>query len=320
MLSISSMALSQFLKMTFRDKVFARPWRQLRAGQWMTAAVGAMVGLLLHWPAQAQDLTRRIVVAGGDLTEIVFALDAEDHLVGVDQTSTWPPQAQDLPQIGYVRRLSAEGILSLDPDLLIAAHDAGPGLALQQLRRAGILVVQAPDMDGTDGVMAKITLVGEILNREDDAQALAAQFQADLAAVQAKVATLTRKPRVLFILSIAGNAPIVGGRDTAADDIVRLAGATNAAAAVSGYKPMGREAILAARPDVLLLMDHHADTFGGAKAILSRPELALTPAGQAGRVVTMDGLLLLGFGPRTPQAVAQLVRALQPRAAVEAGL
>ena len=314
------MALSQFLKSAFCGKAVAGSWRQLGAGQWMTAAVGAMVGLLLYWPAQAQDLTRRIVVAGGDLTEIVFALDSEDQLVGVDQTSTWPPQAQSLPQIGYVRRLSAEGILSLDPELLIAAHDAGPDLALQQLRRTGVLVVQAPDVDGIDGVMAKIALVGEVLNREDDAQALAAQFQADLAAVQAKVATLTRQPRVLFILSIAGNAPIVGGHDTAADDIIRLAGATNAAAAVSGYKPMGREAILAAQPDVLLMMSRHADTFGGADAILSRPEFALTAAGQAGHAVTMDGLLLLGFGPRTPQAVAQLVRALQPRAAVEAGL
>ena len=320
MLSLSSMALSRFLKTAFCDKAIARSWRQLRAARLTTAAVGAMVGLLLHWPAQAQSLSKRIVVAGGDLTEIVFALDAEDHLVGVDQTSTWPPHAQSLPQIGYVRRLSAEGILSLDPDLLIAAHDAGPDLALQQLRRTGVLVVQAPDVDGADGVMAKIALVGEILNREDDAQALAAQFQADLAAVQAKVATLTRKPRVLFILSIVGNAPIVGGRDTAADDIIHLAGATNAAAAVSGYKPMGREAILAAQPDALLMMDHHAATFGGAKAVLSRPEFALTPAGQAGRVVTMDGLLLLGFGPRTPRAVAQLVRALQPQAAVEAGL
>lgn len=313
------MALPRFLKMTFLDKAFARSWSQFRANQFMAAAVGAMVGLLLHGPAQAQDLARRIVVAGGDLTEIVFALEAEDYLVGVDQTSTWPPQAQGLPQIGYVRRLSAEGILSLDPDLLIAAHDAGPDLALRQLQRAGVMVVQAPDVDGIDGVMAKIALLGEVLNREDDAQALAAQFQADLAAVQAKVATLTRQPRVLFVLSIMGNAPIVGGRDTGADDIIRLAGATNAAAEVSGYKPMGREAILASQPDVLLVMDHHAETFGGAEAILSRPEFALTPAGQAGHAVTMDGLLLLGFGPRTPQAVAQLVQALQPQAAVEAG-
>ena len=171
-----------------------------------------MAGLLLTVPAQAQVLAQRIVVAGGDLTEIVFALGAQGHLVGVDQTSTWPPQAKGLPQIGYVRRLSAEGILSLDPDLLIAAHDAGPALVLRQLQRAGVVVVQAADVAGADGVVAKIALVGEILNRDDDAQALAARFQADLAAVQAKVATLTRKPRVLFILSILGNGPVVGGR------------------------------------------------------------------------------------------------------------
>lgn len=105
---------------------------------------------------------------------------------------------------------------------------------------------------------------------------------------------------MLFILSITGNAPIGGGRDTAADDMVHLSGAINAAASVSDYKPMGREAILAARPDVLLMMDSHANTFGGTQAVLSRSEFALTPAGQAGHVVTMDGLLLLGFGPHTP--------------------
>jgi len=106
-------------------------------GRLMTAAVGLMAGLLLHGPVQAQDLARRIVVAGGDLAEIVFALGAQDQLVGVDQTSTWPPQTKELPGIGYVRRLSAEGTLPLEPDLLIAAHDAGPNLALQQLRSSG---------------------------------------------------------------------------------------------------------------------------------------------------------------------------------------
>lgn len=287
---------------------------------WFTATASVLLGLLIRWPAQAQTSTTRVVVAGGDLTEIVFALGAESSLVGVDQTSTWPPQAGDLPQIGYVRRLSSEGVLSLAPDLLIAAHDAGPELVLQQLRRAGVTVAQAPDTGNAAGVATKILFVGRLLNRENEALALADRFQANLAAVQAEVATRTTRPRVLFILSVMGNAPLIGGRNTAADEMIRLAGGTNAAAAMDGYKPMGREAILATQPDVLLLMDSHADIFGRVEAVLARPELALTPAGQAGRAVTMDGLLLLGFGPRTPQAVARLAQAIRHQTTIEAGL
>ena len=298
--------------------------RSLNSGQplvgWLIAATSVLIGIMIPWPAPAETPPTRVVVAGGDLTEIVFALGAGNTLVGVDQTSTWPPQAADLPQIGYVRRLSSEGILSLAPDLLIAAHDAGPALVLQQLRRAGVMVAQAPDTDNAAGVMTKIMFIGQVLDREVEAQALTDEFQAELAAVQAEVMARTTRPRVLFVLSIMGNAPLIGGRDTAADEMIRLAGATNAAASIHGYKPMGREAILAAQPDVILLMDSHADTLGGVEEVLARPEIALTPAGQAGRAVTMDGLLLLGFGPRTPQAVAQLAQALHNHSAVEVGL
>ena len=278
--------------------------------------VATATGLLIGWssvpPSHGGADPQRIVVAGGDLTEIIFALDAGHRVIGVDQTSTWPESARQLPQIGYVRRLSAEGVLSLDPDLLIAAEDAGPDRVLRQLRAAGLPIAQAPETVRAGDVANKITFVGQVLGLEKEATALAQQYREDLNGVLAKVAALRQRPRVLFILSIQGNAPLVGGEATTADEMIRLAGGRNVGAAVNGYKPMGREAILALNPEVVLTMSGHANRHGGPEHLLARPDLAPTAAGVNGRIVTMDGLRLLGFGPRTPAAVAELARALHP--------
>ncbi|MEM7506755.1 MAG: ABC transporter substrate-binding protein [Pseudomonadota bacterium] len=275
---------------------------------------------LLAVPAMAEDRAERVVIAGGDLTEIAFALGAGDRVVGVDQTSTFPEATADLPQIGYVRRLSAEGVLSLRPDLLIVADDAGPDVALEQLQAAGTRVMRAPESVEAPEIADKIRFVGQALGEQEKAEDLVAKFQSDLDQITAKVATLAGSPRILFILSIRNGAPLIGGRGTTADEMIRLAGGRNAGSAIEGYKPMNSEAILAAAPDAILMMTQHAERLGGIDAVLSRPEIALTPAGRNARAVTMDGMLLLGFGPRTPRAIADLARALQPDAAKAAGL
>lgn len=284
----------------------------------LAAVVGAIAGLAAALAEGGQP--ERVVIAGGDLTEIAFALGAGDRIVGVDATSTWPPEADDRPDIGYFRRLSAEGVLSLAPDLLLAAPEAGPEIALEQIAAAGVEIRTAPDLPGAEGIAPKIRFVGAALGRREAADALAARVGADLEEVRAKVARIETRPRVLFILLLRGGAPVVGGTGTEAEEIIRLAGGENAAGALEGYTPMTREAILAARPDAILMMQSRAEAAGGLSEVLARPDIALTPAGRAGRGVIMPGMLLLGFGPRTPEAVARLARALHPEAAAAAGL
>lgn len=273
-----------------------------------------LLALVLAAPLAMAGPPARVVIAGGDLTEIAFALGAGDRVVGVDQTSTHPAAARDLPQIGYVRRLSAEGVLTLAPDLVLAAADAGPDLALDQLAQAGVRVARAPGADSPAGIADKIRFVGGALDLAAAAEALAARVEADLATLAARIARLPDRPRVLFVLSLDQGAPMVAGTGTAADAMIRLAGGVNAAAGIDGYKPMGPEAVLQAAPQVVLMMTGHADRVGGIAAVLARPDIARTPAGRDGRAVTMEGMLLLGFGPRTPQAVAELARALHPGA------
>lgn len=284
----------------------------------LAALVGTLAGLAA---ALAQGgPPGRVVIAGGDLTEIAFALGAGDRVVGVDATSTWPPEADARPDIGYFRRLAAEGVLSLAPDLMIAAPEAGPAIALERIAAAGVEIRTAPDLPGTEGIAPKIRFVGDAVGRPEAAAALAARVEADLARVRAKIARIETRPRVLFVLLLRSGAPIVGGAGTEADAIIRLAGGANAAEGIDGYKPMTREAILAAGPDALLMMESRAEAAGGIAEVLALPEIALTPAGRTARGIVMPGMLLLGFGPRTPEAVARLARMLHPEAAAAAGL
>ncbi|WP_193182988.1 heme/hemin ABC transporter substrate-binding protein [Nisaea sediminum] len=266
--------------------------------------------LLLVQAAHA-DSPQRIVSAGGDITEIIYALGAGDRVIAVDSTSNHPAEAASKEQIGYIRRLAAEGILSLQPDLLIAAHDAGPPAAVEQLRAAGLRVELAPKGDTPDGVLGKVRFVGKALGMDAEAEALAGRIETDLSKAIETAKSYTDSPRVIFVLSERDGAPLVAGAETSADAIIALAGAANAAEGFSGYKPMSQEAIIEAAPDVLLMMSQTVERLGGIDAMLARPDFSLTPAGKERRYVAMEGMFLLGFGPRAPEAVRSLATALR---------
>ncbi len=253
-----------------------------------------------------------IVSIGGDVTEIVYALGAGARVTAVDITSRHPKEARDLPQVGYMRQLSAEPILSLSPRLILAIADAGPPQVLDQLQSAGTCLALIPDAHSTEGVIRKVAAVAAALDRKTEGEALAAKLEAEFAALQSSLSAVTDKPRVLFLFSVGEGAPMVGGRKTSADSIITLAGGENAIESFEEFKPASSEGIIAAAPDVVLVTELTLDKLGGVEGLLQRPDIAQTPAGKAKRVVAMESLLLLGFGPRTPQAIRDLATALHP--------
>ncbi|MBK1670134.1 hypothetical protein CKO28_19035 [Rhodovibrio sodomensis] len=271
--------------------------------------VALLVAIGLPGPAGAGSPSR-VVAAGGSITEIVYALGAGDRLVGVDSTSLYPEAARQLPDVGYMRRLSAEPILSLAPTLVLAAADAGPPDALAQLRAAGVEVVAIPDAPSPQGVGEKVRAVANALDLPARGDALADRLAGQFDRLRARLSGVSARPRVLLLLAIGRGTPMTAGTQTAAQGIIELAHGRNAIDAFSGYKPLSREAVVSAAPDVLLTTERTVAQFGGRKQLLARPELASTPAGRAGRLVMMDALLLLGFGPRTPQAAARLAEQL----------
>ena len=274
------------------------------------AGLGAAALALAGRPLQAEPAPLRVVSTNGTLTEIVFRLDAQALLVGADTTSIYPPAASALPMVGYPRQLSAEGVLSLRPTLLLAATEAGPPAALQQLRAAGVRILQADGRHSVEALRANVRLLGDALQRSKRGRALDAELQRDWAATQAAVTRRNPAPRVLFVLSHVVNQVQVAGTDTAADAMIRYAGGSNVMTSFSGYKPLAAEAVVAAAPELIVTTKQGLDALGGVDALLARPGLALTPAGKARRVYGLDALALLGFGLRLPQVLRELAVAL----------
>lgn len=266
------------------------------------------LSLALGTPALAEG--SRVITLGGSITEIAVALGVEDRLVARDTTSTFPASVQALPDVGYIRALSPENILALDADLILAEGDAGPPEAVEVLTAAGIPFVLVPEANDPAGVIAKIAAVAQALKRPDQGAALAASVQAGLERAERQAATVTTPKRVLFILSLQGGRVLAGGAETGAEGIIRLSGAVNAATGFTGYKPMTDEAVLAAAPDAILMMDREGDLAVTDADVLAHPALSQTPAATAGAILRMDGMLMLGFGPRTPEAALALHQAL----------
>jgi iron complex transport system substrate-binding protein len=286
------------------------------AGTTRRALLAGAGAALLPRIAVAAARPRRIVSLGGAVTEILYRLDRQADIVGVDATSQYPAEAlRSKPNVGYVRALGAEGLLSLRPDLILAIEGAGPPDVLKVVAESGIPLTRVPDEPSAAGVLHRIAVVARAVGAEASGEALARSVEARFAAVAEARRAGSRTPRVLVVLSLQNGRPLVGGRGTSADGMLQLAGAVNAAEAVEGWKPLSDEGVIAARPEVVLRVARAgapADSPGDPFAL---PAFAGTPAARTRALVAMDGLLLLGFGPRAPEAALDLIAALRRAAA-----
>ena len=255
---------------------------------------------------EAKAEVARIVSVGGAVTEILFALGAGDRIVGIDTTSRWPPQVDTLPKVGYQRNLAAEGIVALGPTLLIGTEAAGPPSVLTQVRNTGISVIQVPEPRSPKAIVQRIHDIASILGRQEQGRLIAHDLAAQIEGLGERIARIQERPRTLFILSAGRGAPLASGTGTAADTMIRMAGGINVVDSYEGYKPVNPETVMAMEPDVLLLTNRTLDLVGGLPGLKRLPGLGDLAAVQGGRVVAMDGLYLLGFGPRTGAALADL--------------
>jgi iron complex transport system substrate-binding protein len=274
-------------------------------------ALAAGLGL----PAAAQTAAKplRLISIGGAVTELVYELGAQNLLVGVDSTSLYPAVAQQLPNVGYARTLAAEGLLSLSPSLIVATEEAGPPAVLRQLEAARVPLHVLRAEHKFEGMIERTQRLGSLIGREVQAQVLVERLNSQWRSSQQTVQQLRQghaAPKVLFVLSMGMNQIRIAGRDTAADAMLGYAGASNALQGVTGYKPLTPEAAIAAAPDLILATEQGLQVAGGIDGLLKVPGLALTPAGRARKVVSMEVMELLGFGPRLPQAVTRLAQAL----------
>jgi len=254
----------------------------------------------------------RIIALEGPVAEIVYALGAGDRLIATDVSSTYPEVATQLPQVGYVRQLSAEPLLALDPTLIITTDQAGPPEVIEQLRESGVPIAMFASASSVEESYALIRNIAQTLGLVTEGEAIIVQMEADLAEAAALLAQVETTPRVLFIYARGVDTVMGGGLGTGVDVMLALAGAENAITEFEGYQPLAAESAVAAAPDAYLLFTSGLESVGGAEGLLQIPGLAQTPAGENERVFSMDGLLLTGFGPRMGQALIELIYLLYP--------
>lgn len=268
--------------------------------RWLVVALIAL-GIPVH-------ATERIVSLGGEITEIVYALGDGGKLVAVDSTSSYPAAAKELPNVGYVRALSAEGVLALKPDLILASASAGPPNVMEQLRATGVGIYTAPDESSLTGIDDKIRGVAEALGREEVGDELTKKFESEIERVRSVVDGDTELSAV-YLMGRGDGVLMAAGSGTAADVMLKAAGLKNVITGYEGYKSVSPESLLALEPQIIVTGERTVGVVGGLAKLKALPALAGTPAVRDGKVVVFDDLYLLGMGPRAAQAALELAEA-----------
>jgi len=274
----------------------------LFAGQTIVDAFGRTV---------AVNSAKRIVTLGPDVSEIAFALGTGDRIIAVDRGSRYPDEALGKQNVGYRRSLSAEGLLSLQPDLILASEDIGPPEVVDVLKALSIDVIFVPEDNSLTGIGRKISLIAAVLGREAEGRTLFSSIEVEFKAAAQLADRIPEHARKKVVFFHGLTRLTAAGSDTAADAIIGYAGGINPFRGVRGYKAASEEVLLGMEPDTILMLSNGK---GGPTPdeVFSVPALRATPAAQNRSLIVLDGPYMLGFGPRTADAIRKLAKALYP--------
>ncbi|WDF54254.1 heme/hemin ABC transporter substrate-binding protein [Mucilaginibacter sp. KACC 22063] len=265
-----------------------------------------IIWMMSYAPRARAQVSPKIVSVNGTVSEILAGIGMESNIIGTDITSNYPASLKSKPKVGHNRNLSAEGILTLQPDVVTGLSSELKPELVSQLKSAGIKLVLFTQIYSADGTRKLIKEVAAAFGRPQKADPLIKQLNSDLAAA-AKVKKVG-KPKVLFIYARGTGTMMVAGEGTQMQQIIEMAGGINAVTGFKDFKPLTPEALVAANPDVILLFSSGMDSLGGAMGLLNVQGVAQTNAGKNKRFITMDGELVSSFGPRLGLAVGELAQ------------
>ena len=251
----------------------------------------------------------RVVVAGGSITEIIYFLNSEEKIVALDVTSNYPEKAKELPSIGYVRNLSAEGIMSMNPSIVFGEDDMGPPGVIKQLRDINIDLRIIPEEKTVDGILDKIYCIASIIDKLPNAESkINNTLIPDILSIEKRLSTSTLIPkRVMFIFSIKGNKIIVAGSGTSGDGFIKMTGSENIFNTIEGWKSVSQEAIIKENPDYVIMSKRDLHNSKTIKSISENPIFKNIRAFEEQNIIFDDAMAMLGFGPRTIKSVLNAV-------------
>lgn len=271
--------------------------------QLISAGLCLAMGMSPAWAGQNQ--AKRIVTVGAAISELVFALHQDQWLVGRDQTSLWPEPLTALPDIGYPRQLSLEGVLSLLPDLVLVSDDSGPKHVLDGIKASGVELMVVPTGPKWSDAKTGLAAIAKRLNAADRYAKLVAEVD-DKLQQATKLQVSKQATKALFLLAEGPSGWLAAGATTRAQTLLNAAGAQNVMAAQRGYRPLGPEAILALAPDVIFMASHALKAGESLQQTLQESGLGELPAVKNARVKVVDSGRFLTLGPRFGEAVLEL--------------
>jgi iron complex transport system substrate-binding protein len=277
------------------------------------AAVAAMMAL--GCAGHDQSAGPRVVSVSKQINEFLYEIGAEDVLVARDLTSIYPRQITRLPSVGYHRALSAEGIISMRPTMLLTDGNLGPDAVVEQVRKVGIPVVIMSPGSSLDSAEALMAHLGERFHHERQADSVLAGWRQGMAGALADSTRWAGQPRPRVLVMHFGqinNSYLAMKRGSAADRIIEWAGGVNAVDSVGGMLRLTPELIARAAPDVIIATDVGFDRVGSAAKFATLPGVSLTPAAKSGRIYRVDETEVMYFGPRTPASIRKVAGWLHP--------
>ena len=244
----------------------------------------------------------RLVSAGGSLTEIIYALGAEQNLVGVDSSSQYPSAALALPDIGYYRALNVEGVLSVEPEKLLLLEGSGPQTVLSQLEALGVKATVINNPKSIDGLFTTIAQVAKATNRLEQGKTLIAGIQEQLAQVSRLPAL--RDKTAVFLMSAGDRGLVAAGQNTTPQLIFDHLNVVNPFAELQGFKIVSPEVMATHGPDIILLASHTSRDLTES-TLCEAPQLALWASEKGCKLYKVDSLQFIGLTPRLADAIAQ---------------
>jgi iron complex transport system substrate-binding protein len=258
---------------------------------------------------------RRIVCIGQAYNEMIYALGAQASLVGVDYSSTYPPEIKKLPTVGYHRALSAEGILSLHPTLILEDNNIGPDNVVRQLEALHVPMktFQAKN-NSVAGTEALLREMGAFFHKEKRAEDLCTRMESEMAEAAAEIRKYGTGPRVAVIhFGRASNIYLLvgnggGGDASTAGRMVELAGGRMAIQQQGMQRMASPEIIAKCNPDVILMTEYGFDRLGSIEQAKTLPGVAETDAARHNRIFRVSEHELMYFGPDTGENLIKLAK------------
>lgn len=262
--------------------------------------------------SQENSTDQRIITAGGTVTEIVHALGMSSHIIATDITSTYPAEMQALPSIGYRNQIKTEGILSLNPDWVIAEKGYLNDDVITQLNEVSLSVSNLKKPTQLSETKALISELGKLLNRQKEADSLLNLLQADIENLEEQTGQSVLLPKVAFVMARGPETVFLAGEESFAAGFIRMAGGEFVGLDKVDYKPLSPEALAALNPDFILMFESSLQSMGGISGLSKIVGIEHTTAWEKQQIIGMDGNLISGFGPRIAKAALELHNQINP--------